>query len=71
MSMPIPMLPLRALGIQGSFVGSLHEAEEMMGMVRAGKLDPIPFETRPLERASQTLDDLRAGKIIGRVVLTP
>jgi len=71
MSMPIPMFPLRALGIQGSFVGSLPEAEEMMGMVRAGKLDPIPFETRPLERASQTLDDLRAGKIIGRVVLTP
>lgn len=71
MSMPIPMFPLRALTIQGSFVGSLPEAEEMMAMVRAGKIDPIPFETRPLEHASRTLDDLRAGKITGRVVLTP
>ena len=25
---------------------------------------------RPLAQASQTLDDLRAGKIVGRVVLT-
>jgi D-arabinose 1-dehydrogenase-like Zn-dependent alcohol dehydrogenase len=71
MAMPIPMFPLRALAIQGSFVGSLPEAEEMMTMVRAGKIDPIPYQTRPLEQASQTLDDLRGGKITGRVVLTP
>jgi D-arabinose 1-dehydrogenase-like Zn-dependent alcohol dehydrogenase len=71
MAMPIPMFPMRALGIQGSFVGSLPEAEEMMAMVRAGKIDPIPFETRGLDQASKTLDDLRGGKITGRVVLTP
>ena len=71
MAMPIPMFPLRALAIQGSFVGSLPEAEEMMAMVRAGKIDPIPYQTRSLEQASQTLDDLRGGKITGRVVLTP
>ena len=69
--MPIPMFPLRALGIQGSFVGSLPEAEEMMAMVRQGKIDPIPYQTRSLEQATQTLDDLRGGKITGRVVLTP
>jgi len=71
MAMPIPMFPMRELGIQGSFVGSLPEAEEMMAMVRAGKIDPIPYETRGLDQASKTLDDLRGGKITGRVVLTP
>jgi D-arabinose 1-dehydrogenase-like Zn-dependent alcohol dehydrogenase len=71
MSMPIPMFPLRVLTIAGSFVGSLSEAREMMELVRAGKVDPIPFTTRPLDQASQTLDDLRDGKIVGRVVLTP
>jgi D-arabinose 1-dehydrogenase-like Zn-dependent alcohol dehydrogenase len=71
MGMPIPMFPLRVLTIAGSFVGSLPEAQEMMALVRAGKVDPIPYSTRPLSEASKTLDDLRAGKIVGRVVLTP
>lgn len=71
MSMPLPMFPLRALAVMGSFVGSLPETEEMMAIVRAGKVDPIPVQTRPLDQASKTLNDLREGKIIGRVVLTP
>jgi alcohol dehydrogenase/propanol-preferring alcohol dehydrogenase len=62
---------LRALSIIGSFVGSLPEAQEMMEIVRAGKVDPIPYAERPLAQAGQTLSDLRAGKITGRVVLTP
>jgi D-arabinose 1-dehydrogenase-like Zn-dependent alcohol dehydrogenase len=71
MGMPLPMFPLRALSIIGSFVGSLPEAQEMMEIVRAGKVDPIPYAERPLAQAGQTLSDLRAGKITGRVVLTP
>ena len=71
MTMPLPLFPMRALTIAGSFVGSLPEAKEMMELVRAGKVDPIPYQTRPLAEASKTLDDLRAGRIIGRVVLTP
>jgi D-arabinose 1-dehydrogenase-like Zn-dependent alcohol dehydrogenase len=71
MGTPIPMFPLRALTLTGSFVGSLPEAEEMMALVRAGKVDPIPVQTRPLSDATKTLDDLRNGRITGRVVLTP
>ena len=52
-------------------VGSLDETKEMMELVRAGKVDPIPFSKRPLSAANETLDDLREGKITGRVVLTP
>lgn len=70
-SMPIPMLPMRAISIGGSFVGSLSETQEMMELVKAGKIDPIPVTKRPLSDASKTLDDLREGKIIGRVVLEP
>jgi D-arabinose 1-dehydrogenase-like Zn-dependent alcohol dehydrogenase len=71
MSMPIPFFPMRALSLVGSYVGSLAEAEEMMALVRAGKVDPIPFATRPLAEAGRTLDDLRQGRVTGRVVLTP
>jgi D-arabinose 1-dehydrogenase-like Zn-dependent alcohol dehydrogenase len=71
MSMPLPMFPLRALTIRGSYVGTLDQAEDMMNLVRAGKIDPIPVQTRPLEAANAVLDDLRAGKVVGRMVLEP
>ena len=70
-SLPVPMFPLRALTIMGSYVGSLAEAKEMLDLVKAGKVAPIPVETRPLEQAGKSLDDLRAGRIVGRVVITP
>jgi D-arabinose 1-dehydrogenase-like Zn-dependent alcohol dehydrogenase len=70
-SMPVPMLPLRAITLMGSYVGSTAEAREMLDLVKAGKVAPIPVETRPLGETSRSLDDLRAGKIVGRVVITP
>ncbi|MBX3491066.1 MAG: alcohol dehydrogenase catalytic domain-containing protein [Parvibaculum sp.] len=70
-SMPIPMFPMRALTIGGSYVGSLGETHEMMDLVKAGKIDPIPVSERPLGQGSQALDDLRKGSVMGRVVLKP
>jgi D-arabinose 1-dehydrogenase-like Zn-dependent alcohol dehydrogenase len=43
----------------------------MMALVRAGKVDPIPYTKRPLSAANQALEDLVNGKVTGRVVLTP
>ena len=71
MQMPLPMFPFRALGIQGSMVGSLSDTQEMMELVRAGKVDSVPVTKRPLSAANDTLNDLREGRIVGRVVLTP
>ncbi len=71
MTMPLPMLPLRALSIIGSYVGSLAEAEAMLELVRAGKVDAIPVAIRPLCDANGALDDLRHGRITGRIVLVP
>jgi D-arabinose 1-dehydrogenase-like Zn-dependent alcohol dehydrogenase len=70
-TLPVPMFPLRALTVMGSYVGSPAEAREVVDLVKAGKIAPIPVETRPLEETSQSLDDLRAGRIVGRVVITP
>ena len=70
-SMPIPMLPMRAISIGGSYVGSLPETLEMMALVKAGKIDPIPVTRRKLAAATATLDDLRHGTIVGRVVVDP
>jgi D-arabinose 1-dehydrogenase-like Zn-dependent alcohol dehydrogenase len=44
------------------------ELKEVVALARAGKLKPIPIETRPLSEVSRTLDELKAGTISGRVV---
>ena len=59
---------LRALTIQGSHVGSVAELKEVVALARAGKLQPIPIQRRPLAEVSRTLDELKAGEIVGRVV---
>ena len=41
-----------------------------MALARAGKISPPPIGERPLAEAQAVLDDLRAGRVVGRVVLT-
>jgi D-arabinose 1-dehydrogenase-like Zn-dependent alcohol dehydrogenase len=65
------MFPIRAITVGGSYVGSLAEAQAMMELVRAGEIEPIPVREMPLSAANEVLDDLKAGKIVGRVVLVP
>ncbi|MEM1300704.1 MAG: alcohol dehydrogenase [Pseudomonadota bacterium] len=67
--MPLPWLPTKALTVQGSYVGSCKDLRELIALVREGNVKEIPVESRPLCEASNTLDDLKAGKITGRVVL--
>jgi D-arabinose 1-dehydrogenase-like Zn-dependent alcohol dehydrogenase len=67
---PIAMFILRAMTIEGTLVGTLEDAREMLALARAGKVPPVPIAERPLQEAQATLDDLRNGRIIGRVVLT-
>jgi D-arabinose 1-dehydrogenase-like Zn-dependent alcohol dehydrogenase len=64
-------MPLRALTIQGSYVGSLDDLRELMALVREGKVPALPFSTRPLEGAYDALEELKAGKVVGRVILKP
>ncbi|MBI1397588.1 MAG: alcohol dehydrogenase catalytic domain-containing protein [Betaproteobacteria bacterium] len=58
----------RALTIVGSNVGTVAELKSVVQLAREGKLRPIPIECRPLSEVSRTLDELKAGKVNGRVV---
>jgi len=69
-STAVAMFPLKAMTIEGTTTGTLAEARELIELVRARKIAPPPLTERPLAQASATLDDLRAGRIVGRVVLT-
>ncbi|MCR9176761.1 MAG: alcohol dehydrogenase [Alphaproteobacteria bacterium] len=70
LTLPLPTIPMRALSVIGSYVGSLGDLKELMALVRDGKVKPIPVATRELDQAYDTIQDLKNGKIVGRVVLT-
>jgi propanol-preferring alcohol dehydrogenase len=71
MRLPLPMLPLRAMSIEGRYVGSLQELRELVELARAVGLTPVPTVCRRLHEAEASLNDLEAGKITGRIVLKP
>ncbi len=64
-------LPLRAVSIIGSYVGSLAEMGEMMTLARQGSLPALPVTTRPLADVNEALAALRCGTVRGRTVLQP
>jgi len=70
-TVPTPYLPLRAMTLRGSYVGSQSDMAELLDLVKRTGMPPVPIRTRRLEDVNETLNDLRAGKIVGRVVLTP
>ncbi len=70
-TMSLPPFPMRAITIQGSYTGSLTETAELIELVKRTGPPPVPVATRPLDDVNAVLSELRAGKVIGRVVLTP
>ena len=53
----------------GNYVGNLRELKEVVALATSGGLRHSPVETRPAAEVNRTLDELKAGKILGRVVL--
>lgn len=67
----VPFFPLRPMAIRGSYVGNLKELRELVKLAQDGRIKPVQVTRRPLADASDALDQLRAGKVVGRVVLVP
>jgi alcohol dehydrogenase, propanol-preferring len=68
-SMAAAMFAIKAMTIEGTLTGTLAQARELIELARAGKIAPIPTHERPFGEAQAALDDLRAGKVVGRTVL--
>ena len=66
---PLPPIAQRAIGIVGSYVGNLQELKEVVALAKKKKLKPTPVETRPGAQANAALEDLKAGRVLGRIVL--
>jgi D-arabinose 1-dehydrogenase-like Zn-dependent alcohol dehydrogenase len=63
LTVSLPPIPMRALTIQGSYVGSVPEMAELMALVRSKGLPDVPVSTRPLKDVNAVHDELRAGKV--------
>lgn len=68
-SIPAAMIAIKAITIEGTLTGTLAQAHELIELARSGKIVPIPTHARPLDEAQAALDDLRAGRVVGRTVL--
>ena len=69
-SIAAAMIAIKAMTIEGTLTGTLAEARELLELARSGKISPIPTHDRPLNEAQAALDELRAGRVVGRTVLS-
>jgi alcohol dehydrogenase/propanol-preferring alcohol dehydrogenase len=67
---PLPFLPMQARTIEGNYVGSLQDMEELMALVREGRIPPVAIDSRQPDEAGAILAGLKAGQIRGRAVLS-
>ena len=71
LELSLPVIPLRGFTITGAYTGSFNDLVELVNLAKTGKIKSVVNRTYKLDDANQALDDLRAGKIVGRAVLNP
>jgi len=67
--LPLPIMAIRALSVQGSYVGNPKELRELVKLAQDGDLQALPVQTVPQNQADSALMRLRDGKVTGRLVL--
>jgi alcohol dehydrogenase/propanol-preferring alcohol dehydrogenase len=67
--LPLPLMAMRALTVQGSYVGNPIELRELVALAQSGKVPALPVETMPQSEANAALMRLRDGRVTGRIVL--
>lgn len=67
--LPLPLMAMRALTVQGSFVGNPKDLRAVVRLAQEGKLAPLPVTTVPQREANAALMRLKEGKVTGRLVL--
>src|SRR5579864_1423380 len=68
-SLPMVQWIYKRMTIEGFMVGTLAEGHELMSLARAGKIKPTPMREEPMADVQKWIDALRAGQVVGRVIL--
>jgi alcohol dehydrogenase len=69
-NLPMVQWIYKRMTIEGFMTGTLAEAQELMALARAGKVKPTPMKEEPMGDVQKWIDQLRAGKVVGRIMLT-
>ena len=69
LTVPLPIMAIRALTVRGSYVGNVKELRELVQLAQDGKLHALPVATVPQRDANEALMRLKDGKVTGRLVL--
>src|ERR1700759_2063409 len=68
-SLPMVQWIYKRMTIEGFMVGTLAGAHELMARARAGKIKPTPMKEEPMADVQKWIEQLREGKVVGRIVL--
>jgi alcohol dehydrogenase, propanol-preferring len=69
LTVPLPLMAIRAMTVQGSYVGTPQDLRDLVRLAQERSLPPIPVATVPQSQANDALMRLRDGKVTGRIVL--
>jgi propanol-preferring alcohol dehydrogenase len=67
----LPLVPLRAFTLTGAYTGKFADLVELVALARMNKIQSVVSRKFTLEQANGALEELKAGKIIGRAVINP
>lgn len=67
--LPLPLMAMRALTVQGSYVGTVKDLRDLVRLAQAGGLPALPISEVPMRDADAALTRLRDGRVTGRLVL--
>ncbi|GAA4411489.1 NAD-dependent alcohol dehydrogenase [Advenella faeciporci] len=69
LNIALPLVPIRAISIIGSYVGNLIELRELIALAKQGALGKIPVELIAPEQINLALERLRSGTATARQVI--
>lgn len=67
----LPLVPLRAFTLTGAYTGKFADLVELVSLAKMNKIKSVVSRKFSLEEANGALEELKAGKIIGRAVINP
>lgn len=67
----LPLVPLRAFTLTGAYTGKFADLVELVALARMNKIRSVVSRKFGLDDANAALEELKAGKIIGRAVINP
>jgi propanol-preferring alcohol dehydrogenase len=69
LTVALPLMAMRALTIQGSYVGTVKDLRALVALAQKGDVAALPVATVPQSDAFAALMRLRDGRVTGRLVL--